>query len=159
MKRINLVTLKVLLVLLLIGSVVVQLAVVPLMAWFTVQDFPEFKGLAIPYVAAAVLAIAAIQVVLVATWRLVGMVGRERIFDPGALPTVTLMVHAAQVATLITAIVALHLALFAGVGPATVPLAVIAAAVAAAAVTAVLVVLRALLSQAIANRLELEAVV
>ena len=87
------------------------------------------------------------------------MVGRERIFDPGALPTVTLMVHAAQVATLITAIVALHLALFAGVGPATVPLAVIAAAVAAAAVTAVLVVLRALLSQAIANRLELEAVV
>ncbi len=159
MKNSLLVVLRVLLAVLLAGSLLVQLVIIPWMAWAVASDAPEFAYLAAPYVAAAILAIACAQVVLVSTWRLTLLVGSDAIFDASSLRWVNLMVRASAVATALTAAVAIQVGFVKSAGPVTVFLGLYGCALGAAAFWMILLVLRGLLRAAVANKAELDEVV
>ena len=159
MKNSVLVTLRVLIAALLIGALLVQAVIIPWLAYAVSSDAPEFTYLAIPYVAAAVAGIACAQVVLVATLKLTLLVGRGAIFDASSLKWVTLMVRAAAVATLLTAAVAIHSSFIKGIGPITVPIALLGCAFGAGAFWLILIIMRGLLEAAVAHKVELDEVV
>lgn len=151
--------LKVSIVVLLAGGVLAQAVFIPWIAWASAQDFPEVGYLAIPYAALAIGSIACAEVILVATWKLAGMVQRGKIFDEAALKWVTLMVNAAGVATALVGIVAIDAIFIEGLGPVTVPLMLMGGTVAVGAVALVLMVLRDLLRTAAQHKVELDEVV
>ncbi len=159
MKNSLLVTLRILIVVLLFGALLVQAVIIPWIAYAVSSDAPEFAYLAIPYVAAAVAGIACAQVVLVATWKLTLLVGREAIFDASSLTWVNLMVRAAAVATVLTAAVAIHSSFIAGIGPVTVPIVLLGCALGAGAFWLILIIMRGLLEAAVAHKVELDEVV
>ncbi len=151
--------LKVLIVTLFAGGLLVQMIFIPLIAWAEAQDFPEVGYLAIPYAALGIGTVACAEVILVATWRLAGMVQRGRIFDDSALKWVTLMVRSAGVATAFVAIVTIDATFIEGLGPVTVPVALMGATVGVGAVALILMVMRDLLTTAVQHKVELDEVV
>lgn len=159
MKNTSLIALRVSIVALLFGALLVQAVIIPAVAYAVSSDAPEFAYLAVPYVAAAIAGIACAQVVLVATWKLTLLVGREAIFDASSLRWVTLMVRAAAVATALTAVVAIQVALNEQLGPVTVPIALFGCMFGAGAFWLVLIILRGLLEAAVAHKVELDEVV
>jgi len=159
MNRYMLTFLKALIVVLLAGGLLAQAVFIPWVAWTSAQEFPEVSYLEIPYAALAIGTVACAQVILVATWRLAGMVQRGFIFHNAALRWVTLMVRSAWVATAFVAIVTIDAVLIEGLGPVTVPLALMGGTVAVGAVALVLMVLRDLLRTAVQHKAELDEVV
>ncbi|MGO1524088.1 MAG: DUF2975 domain-containing protein [Nesterenkonia sp.] len=151
--------LKVTLILLLLGSLVVQVLLIPLGASQTAQSFPEVEHLAAPYAVLAILAILGLQVGMFATWRLVTMVSHDSIFDLRALKWVDVVLAALATATALTFGVFLHLMLIVQVGNLTVHLGLAGSATLGLAVLLLLVVMRRLLVQAIEYRAELDEVV
>lgn len=159
MNGIKLSLLKALIVVLLAGGLLAQVVFIPWIAWASAQDFPEVTYLAIPYAALAIGTVACAQVILVAAWKLAGMIQRGRIFDEAALKWVNLMVNAAVVATALVAIVAIDAVFIESLGPVTVPLALMGGTVGAGAVALVLMVLRDVLRTAAQHKVELDEVV
>ena len=151
--------LKILISVLFAGGLLVQAVFIPWIAWAEAQDFPEVDYLAIPYAALGIATVACVQVILVATWRLAGMVERGKIFDASALTWVTLMVRSAGVATALVAIVAVDATFIEGLGPATVPVALLGGTVAVGACALILMVMRGLLQTAVQHKVELDEVV
>lgn len=151
--------LQVLLGVLFAGGVLTQVFFIPVIAWESAQSFPEVNYLEVPYAALAIATVACAQVILVATWRLAGMVGRGRIFDGAALKWVTLMVRSAWAATAFVAIVAIDATFIEGLGPITVPVILMGGTAAAGACALILVVMRDLLRTAAQHKAELDEVV
>lgn len=151
--------LKALIVVLLSGGVITQLLLIPLLALSQAQMYPEVAYLAIPYAFLAIGTVACAEVILVATWKLAGMVQRGRIFDGSALSWVTLMVRSAVVATALVGVVAADFTFFEGLGPLSVPFALLGATAAAGAVTLILMVMRDMLTTAVKHKAELDEVV
>jgi hypothetical protein len=89
-----------------------QILVVPNTAADYVDLYAAYAPYETPYVIAAILGIACVQVVFVASWVLLGMIQRDAIFSDRAFRWVDVIIGATLVATLIAAGTAVHLIFF-----------------------------------------------
>lgn len=85
----------------------------PFLASMIARDDPEFAHLAVPYVIAAESAVLCVLVALLALWMLVSRVMEDRIFDPGALRWVDVIISVTGIASVTTLAVGVHQAGFA----------------------------------------------
>lgn len=146
------------LVVLLLGSVLVQV-LVPVYASQTGTSFPEVAYLVVPYSVAAILFIGCGQLALLAVWRLVSLVDGGVIFTRRAVRWVNVITACAAVATALSASVLIHMLLFVpgGGGPMIYYLAATIAG--GLAFVLLMIVMRGLLESAIADRAELDEVI
>lgn len=159
MRTIVILLLRAALVILLAGSVLLQV-LVPVYASEVGRSTPEVAHLVVPYSVAAILFIACGQAILVAIWRLLSMIGSDVIFTSRALRWVDVIIVGGAVATALGVAVLVQMVFFfipGGPGPVVFYL----AGVIGAGVTFVLlmVVMKGLLAAAIADRTELEGVI
>ena len=147
--------LRVVLAAMLAGSLFVQVVMVPLF-WQDLDD--ASAGVRVPVVAIVVLGIVCVQVVALCVWRLLTMVRRDTVFSPGAFRFVNVIAAAVTVASLLTFALGVVLAPGEDVAPGLVLL-IGGLGVCVAGVALVVMVLRALLSQAMHLRTELDAVI
>jgi hypothetical protein len=150
--------LRVALVVLLLGTVFVQL-LVPLYASQVGTIHPEVAYLVVPYSVAAILFIACVQVALLVVWRLLSLVNSGVIFTRRALRWVDVITACAVVATLLSAGVLIHMLAFVPGGGGPMSLYLIACIVGGLAFVLLMVVMRGLLVTAIADRAELDEVI
>ena len=150
--------LRVLLVVLLLGTVLAQV-LLPVFASEEGMVFPEVAYLVVPYSVAAILFIGCGQVALFAVWRLLSLVDGGVIFTRRALRWVDVITACAAVATVLSAGVWIHMLGFVpgGGGPTFYYLAACVAG--GLAFVLLMVVMRGLLESAIADRTELDEVI
>lgn len=150
--------LRVVLVVLLLGSVLAQV-LVPVYASQVGTTFPEVAYLVVPYSVAAILFIACGQVALLVVWRLLSLVDGGIIFTRRAVRWVDVIIVCAAVATVLTAVVLTHMLGFVpgGGGPMIYYLAACIAG--GLAFVFLMVVMRGLLLSAVADRAELDEVI
>jgi hypothetical protein len=144
--------LRVVIVIAVAGSVVVQAAMVALL-WLDTDDRPT--GIAISLVVIGVLAVVTLQVIAICIWRLLTMVGRGTVFSFAAFRYVDTVIGAISAAAVLIFAIAV-VARFANhatpgdaVAPGLVGL-ICGFALVAAGVALVVSVMRALLAQAVA---------
>ena len=147
--------LRVILVVLLLGTVLVQV-LLPVLASEEGKLFPEVAYLVVPYSLAGILFIGCGQVALLVVWRLLSMVNGGVIFTRRAVRWVDAIIACAVVATVLSAGVLIHMLGFVpgGGGPMIYYLAACVAG--GLAFVLLMVVMRGLLESAIANRTELD---
>ena len=145
--------LRVVLAMVLAGSVFVQLVMVPLLASDLDELRPEYDYLRTPLLVLVVLGIVTIQVVLVCVWRLVTMVRRGTVFSDAAFRFVDVVIGAIAAASLLTFALGVLLAPGEAVAPGIVLL-IGGAAVLVAGMALIVLVMRMLLAQAIARDAE-----
>jgi hypothetical protein len=111
--------LRVVLVVVLLGSVLVQV-LVPLQAAMVGTTYPEVEYLVVPYSVAAIAFIGCVQVALLVVWWLLTLVDGGAIFSRRALRGVDIITGCAVVATVLSAVVLAHMLRFVpgGGGPA-----------------------------------------
>lgn len=149
---------RVLIALMLLGTVAVQI-LIPIIAIYEADYAPEFAHLLWPMTVLAILAIVCAQVVLVAMWQLVTLTQRDSVFSPHAFRWVDVVIGASLAAAGIIAIVFVWLALTPGVGPILVFGMVLAAMIFCLAAAVLMVIMRRLLAQAAGMREYLAEVV
>lgn len=96
-------TLRVVIGVALIGSVIVQGAIVALLWWDTDE---ELTGIGVALAVIGVLGVATLQVIAVCVWRLLTMVGRGTVFSHAAFRFVDLIIGAIGAAAALTLSVA-----------------------------------------------------
>ncbi len=150
--------LRVALVVLLLGSVLVQV-LVPVYASYVGARVPEVAYLVVPYSVAAILFIGCGQVALLAIWRLVSLVDGGVIFTRRAVRWVDVITACGAVATVLSAGVLIHMLGFVpgGGGPTIYYLAT--CVVGGLAFVLIMVVMRGLLEAATTDRAELDGVI
>jgi Protein of unknown function (DUF2975) len=154
MATLALVTLRVVLALVLAGTVFVQAVIVPLLAIDLNEDFPqEIAAVRTPIIVIAVLGIVTVQVTLVCVWRLLTMVRRGTVFSHAAFRYVDIVIGAVAVASLLLFALGVTLAPGEAVAPGVVLL-IGGAALLVAGVALIVLVLRMLLVQAVARDAE-----
>jgi len=134
--------LRILLVILLAGSVALQV-VLPALAQQVGGGYTETADLVVPYAVTAVLAIACLQVGLVAGWWLLGRERRGELVAPRSLRGVDAATAGLVAATLLAAAPPAHLLVVVGVGGPGVVLALVACVAGGAGLVRVLRSLRA----------------
>ncbi|MGJ9407295.1 DUF2975 domain-containing protein [Nesterenkonia aurantiaca] len=144
--------------LLMLGSLIVQVAI-PVNAESAGEVFPEIEPLTVPYAILAIAAIVGVQVGLVATWRLAAMVSKDRIFDASALKWVDVILVALIITTGLAAAVFVHLIFIVQVGGPLTLVGLGGALTLGVSLLLLLAVMRGLLVQAIDYRSELAGVV
>lgn len=157
MQRPMVISLRIVIVALLLGSVLTQI-LMPFLAEDIGGTYRETAALVAPYSAVAIVAIACLQVAVLATWWLLTRVSTGSIFSDRSLSGADVIIVCLRLATLLPAGVMLHLLVTVGGGPG-VMLALAAYLVVGAAVTLLMVVMRGLLRAAISDHTELEAVI
>ncbi|MFC7342990.1 DUF2975 domain-containing protein [Saccharopolyspora griseoalba] len=150
--------LRVVLALLLGGSVFVQAVMVPLLAADLGQLAPEHAWLKAPLIAVVVLGVVCCQVILVCVWRLVTMVRRDTVFSPGAFRYVHVVIGALVAAAAVVFALACLLAPGEAVAPGVVLL-ICGVVLAVLGMALIVLVLRVLLAQAVALDAELKDVI
>jgi uncharacterized membrane protein YedE/YeeE len=150
MGRLTIAALRFVLVGALIGSVLVQTVMVPLLATDLDGADPEVLDLRPQLVVIIVLGILTTQVVMVCVWRLLTMVRRGTVFSHGAFRYVDVVIGAIAAASLLLFALGVVLAPGETVAPGLVLLVGGAAAV-TAGIALVVVVMRQLLAQAVAR--------
>ncbi len=150
MRRLTVLTLRVVLALALAGSLLVQVVLVPLL-WADLVEAPA--GVRVPVVVIVVLGVLTLQVCAVCVWRLLTMVRRGSVFSPAAFRWVDVIIGAIAAAAVLTFALAVVLAPGEGVAPGVVGL-VCGAALVVGGVALVVVVLRMLLAQAVERDVE-----
>ncbi|MDT3331240.1 DUF2975 domain-containing protein [Microbacterium aquilitoris] len=147
-------TLRALLALSLIGSLWVQLLVLPAL-WGDLATVPI--GLRVTVIMILALWLVCLQVVALCIWRLVSMAAADAVFSAGAFRFVDAVIGAIAVAAILTGVLATLMA----PGPAAPGVVgiVYGAALATGGVALVVVVMRSLLRKAIEMRSELDEVV
>lgn len=154
MSRVAILTLRIVLVLSLAGSLLVQFGILPLI-WADLAQ--AAVGWRIALVAILALWVLCLQVVAVCIWRLVSMAAVDAVFSAAAFRFVDVVIGAIAVAAALTACVAAIL-VPGGIAPGVVGL-IFGAAVATGGVALVVVVMRSLLRKAVEMRAELDEVV
>ena len=149
--------LRVSLVVLLLGSVLAQL-LVPAAAAGAASTFPEVGYLVVPYSVAGILVIACVQVALLVVWQLLSMIGGGVIFTRRALRWVDAITLCGAVATILNAVVWVHLLSVHGGGPGII-LWLVASTACGMTFVLLMVVMRGLLEAAITDRTELDEVI
>ena len=150
--------LRVVLVVLLLGSVLAQV-LVPVYASEVGTRFPEVAYLVVPYSVAAILFIGCGQVALLVVWRLLSLVDGGVIFTRRALRWVDVIIACAVVATVLSAGVWIHMLGFVPGGGGPMSLYLAACVAGGLAFVLLMVVMRGLLRSAIADRTELDEVI
>lgn len=145
----TIVALRVVLGLLLAGSLFVQLVMVPLLAMDLDELNPDYAYLRAPLLAIVVLGIVTIQVVLVCVWRLLTMVRRGTVFSHASFRYVDVVIGALSAASMTVFGLGVLLAPGEAVAPGIVVL-IGGLGVLIAAVALIVLVLRMLLAQAVA---------
>lgn len=153
------VTLRILLVVVFLGSLVVQAVVLPLFAIEAARELPEVAYLKVPYLILTIGMVACVQVALVAVWALLGMARKRIIFNERALRWVDVIIGTGLLASLIALGMLIHLTFVINAGPPAVVLALFATTAVGLTVALLVVVLRGLLRQATALEGELAEVV
>ena len=146
-------TLRIVLAMLLAGSLFVQGVMVPLLAIDLNELDPDYAYLRTPLLVIAVLGIVTIQVVLVCVWRLLTMVRRGTVFSDAAFRYVDVVIGAVAAASLLTFGLGVILAPGEAVAPGIVLL-IGAAGVLVAGIALIVFVMRMLLVQAVARDAE-----
>ena len=144
---------RIVLAMVLAGSVFVQLVMVPLLATDLNDLRPSYAYLRTPLLIIVVLGIVTIQVVLVCVWRLVTMVRRGTVFSDAAFRYVNVVIGAIAAASLLTFALGVLLAPGEAVAPGIVLL-IGGAAVLVAGIALIVLVMRMLLAQAVARDAE-----
>lgn len=137
----------------LVGSVFVQVVMVPLMAIDLEEADPTFTHLQLPFAVTMILIVLTAQVFVVCIWRLANMAGRGTVFSHAAFRYVDTMIGAAAAAAVLIFVLGVILAPGDAVPPGMVLL-VGGAGVVAAGIGLTVLVLRTLLAQAIAREVE-----
>ncbi|MFD1827904.1 MULTISPECIES: DUF2975 domain-containing protein [Mumia] len=150
MGKLTVLALRVVLVLGLLGSLFVQVVMVPLLA-VDLNEAPT--AVRVPAVVVVLLGIVTTQVVMVCVWRLLTMVGRGTVFSPASFRYVDVIVGAVAVASLLTFALGVVLAPGEAVAPGIVLL-VGGVGLMVAGVALLVLVLRTLLAQAVARDAE-----
>lgn len=140
------VALKSMLALLVLVTLAAQVFVLPEIAQSTANLYPDIAWLRLPMLVIAIVFVACVQVALIATWRLLTMVGRDRIFQDRAFVLVDVIIGAILVAIALMIAAVVLLSTVGLGGPATLYL--IAIAIAGAALALLVVVMRSLLRMA-----------
>lgn len=149
---------RTLLVLVALGTAM-SMFLAPLLAAEVGAQYPEVRGLVVPYSVLAVLALLAVEVALVAVWHLLGLAARDEVFDPRALRSVTVVIGCVATVATIAATAFGHLTFGAQVGGPLVLLGLLGSLVGGGALALLVVVLRELLRAATTDRRELAAVI
>jgi hypothetical protein len=144
--------LRIVLAMLLAGSLFVQAVIVPLLA-IDLEEAGAELARRIAIVVITLLLIVAVQVILVCVWRLLTMVRRGTVFSHAAFRYVDVVIGAASAAALLVFGIAVTLAPGEAVAPGIVLL-VCGLAVMVAGVALIVLVLRMLLAQAVARDAE-----
>ena len=145
--------LRMVLAMLLAGSLFVQVVMAPLLAIDLNELDPDYAYLRTPLVVIPVLGIVTIQVTLVCVWRLLTMVRRGTVFSHAAFRYVDVVIAAIATASLLTFALGVVLAPGEAVPPGLVLL-IGGAAVLVAGTALIVLVLRLLLAQAVARDAE-----
>jgi hypothetical protein len=153
MGNLTILVLRIVLALVLAGSLFVQAVMMPLLATDLDGLDPDYAYLRIPILVIAVLGIVTIQVVLVCVWRLLTMVRRGTVFSHAAFRYVDVVIGAVAAASLLTFALGVTLAPGEAVAPGIVLL-IGGAGVLVAGIALIVLVLRMLLAQAVARDAE-----
>ena len=153
MGTLTILTLRIVLAMVLAGSVFVQAVMVPLLAIDLNELDPDYAYLRTPLLVIVVLGIVSIQVVLLCVWRLVTMVRRGTVFSHAAFRYVDVVIGAVASASLLTFVLGVVLAPGEAVAPGIVLL-IGGAAVLVAGIALIVLVMRMLLAQAVARDAE-----
>lgn len=121
------------------------------------QEAPDLAYLRWPMTAIAVFLVLCVQVVIVATWKLLGMVKNDRIFTHASLVWVDTIVWAIAAAWVVLVGLLLYVG-FTGDDPGA-PMLLFLVSVGVAVVGLLMIVMRALLRQATTLRTDMEAVI
>jgi hypothetical protein len=149
--------LRVFLVILFAVLVMLQTFSLPGQIRYMAQESPEDAYLRWPLTAVAVFWVLCIQVVVVATWQLLTLVKRDRIFSDASLVWVNAIVAAIAAAWVVLVAVFLYVG-FRATDPGL-PLLLFLLSVGVAVLGLLMVVMRALLRQATTLRTDMEAVI
>jgi len=141
--------LRIVLAMVLAGSLFVQVVMVPLLASDLDDLDPDYAFLRVPLLGYVVLGIVTVQVTAVCVWRLVAMVRRGTVFSHAAFRYVDIVIGAVTVASLLTFALGVLLAPGDAVAPGVVLL-IGGAGVLVAGIALIVLVLRMLLAQAVA---------
>jgi hypothetical protein len=153
MGQVAVVALRIVLALVLAGSLFVQALMLPLL-FADLEDLgPDLAAVRVPVIVIMFLGIVTIQVTVVCLWRLLTMVRRGTVFSHAAFRYVDVVIGAAAAASVLTLGLAVTLAPGAAVAPGIVLL-ICGAAVVAAGIALIVLVLRMLLAQAVARDAE-----
>lgn len=155
MRELSVFVLRPILVLLFLGGLLVQLAVIPQTAAELAVALPGLASLATPYAIAATLVILCLQVALAATWRLLSKVRDDEIFSGQTKHWVDAIIAAVAVGTLLVVAVEVHLAGVMQLGPPALILLLTVLAIAGAAFVLLMIVMRSLLHNATIIQAEL----
>ena len=150
--------LRVVLVVLLLGSVLAQV-VLPVYAAQVGMRIPEVANLVVPYSVAAILFIGCGQVALLAVWRLLSLVDGRVVFTRDAVRWVDVLTGCAAVATVLSAGVSIHMLRFVPGGGGPMIYYMAACVAGGLALVLLLVVMRGVLVSAIADRIEFDEVI
>lgn len=102
MGRHTILTLRIVIAAILIGSVLVQAVMVPLLAIDLAEDFSDdVAAVRVPVVVIVLLGILCVQVTMVSVWRLLTMVRRGTVFSPRAFRHVDVIVGAIATASVL----------------------------------------------------------
>jgi hypothetical protein len=153
MGNLTLLALRIVLAMVLAGSLFVQAVMVPLLAIDLDGLDPEYAYLRTPLIVIIVLGIVTIQVTLVCVWRLLTMVRRGTVFSHAAFRYVDVVFGAVAVASLLTFALGALLAPGEAVAPGIVLL-IGGLGVMVAGGALIVLVLRMLLAQAVARDAE-----
>ena len=153
MGKLTILVLRIVLAMVLAGSLFVQAVMVPLLAADLDGLDPDYAYLRTPLLVIAVLGIVTIQVVLVCVWRLLTMVRRGTVFSDAAFRYVDVVIGAVAAASLLTFGLGVILAPGEAVAPGIVLL-IGGAGVLVAGIALIVLVMRMLLAQAVARDAE-----
>lgn len=149
------IALRVFLVMIFLGALLGQIAVVPTVASDSAAIYPEVAFLATPYALVAIVAIACLQVVLFASWILLARVQNNSIFSGGVFGWVNVIIWSAAAATMLVLLLGMHLLGVMKLGGPGVLLAVGGVTVCGTAFVLLMVVMRTLLRNATTMEKEL----
>lgn len=141
-----------------LGLLLAQVVVVPVVSGWLARAYPEFAWARWPLAAALVAVLACVQVALLATWLLLGQVASEQIFSGRARRWVDLMLGALGAAWVVAAATTVWQTAE-NVSAPWIVLAELLGLLVGAAVLLLIVVLRGLLVRATELKVEMDAVV
>ena len=154
MGKLTVLALRIVLALVLAGSLFVQAVMVPLLASDLEQDFgSDVADVRAPFIVITLLGIMTIQVTVVCVWRLLTMVRRGTVFSHAAFRYVDVIFGAVTVASLLTFGIGVTLAPGEAVAPGIVLLIGGVSAI-VAGIALIIMILRMLLAQAVARDAE-----
>ena len=154
MGNLTILALRIVLAMVLAGSLFVQAVMVPLLATDLNEDFgSDVADVSVPLIVITVLGIVTIQVTVICVWRLVTMVRRGTVFSHAAFRYVDVVIGAVAAASLLTFGLGVVLAPGEAVAPGVVLL-IGGLAVIVAGIALIVLVMRMLLAQAVARDAE-----